>query len=68
MSKNNAFKKITLSMSKIANLGDLLLGEDGHPWELDELHLTPKGGDSNEKIICKYVLENGKWVLKCVKP
>ena len=67
MAKKNVSQKLTFASSKIANIGDLLLNEEGHDWELDELHLVPKNGATGEKIICKYVLENGKWVLKCTK-
>lgn len=67
MAKKNVSKKIISSTGKIANLGDLLLSEEGHEWELDELHLVPKNGVSPEKIVCKYVLVNGDWVLQCTK-
>ena len=68
MAKKNVSKKLTLAFSKIANIGDILLNEEGNDWEFDELHLVPKNDVTGEKIICKYVLENGKWVLKCTKP
>lgn len=68
MAKKHVSQKLTLTSSKIANIGDLLLGEEGHDWEVDEIHLVPKNGSPNDKIICKNVLENGKWVLKCTKP
>ncbi len=66
--KKSIPKKLENSTNKIANVVDFLLTEEGHTdWELDEIHLTPKTANTNGKVVCKYVEENGKWVLKCTK-
>lgn len=54
--------------SKITNVADFLLNEEGQQdWEVDAIHLTPKGAapDASERVVCKYVFEHGRWVLKC---
>lgn len=67
MPGKNAPKRLTVSSNKIANVADLLLGEDGHEWELEELHLVPKGGNIDDRVVCKWEKINGKWVLVCKK-
>lgn len=67
MANKNASKKITQATLKIANVADFILGEEGHDWQVDELHLVPKSGPGKDKIVCKYELVNGEYVLKCTK-
>lgn len=68
MAIKNVSKKLVSTTAKIANVADLLLNEDGHnDWEIDEIHLTPKDARDNDRVICKWVKENDKWVLKCRK-
>lgn len=67
MANKNAPKKVTSSSSKIANISNLLLAEDGHTLKVDELHLTSTTDGIQSKVVCKYVLVNGQWVLKCTK-
>ena len=67
MANKKASAKLTFTSTKIANVGDLLLGEEGQDWEIDELHLVSKSKDNTEKVVCKYFFEGGKWVLKCTK-
>ncbi|MFP5437796.1 MAG: hypothetical protein ACLGH8_08435 [Bacteroidia bacterium] len=59
--------KIVTATSKIANIGDVLLQDEGHDWEVDAIHLTSKSGTSIDSVVCKYELKNGKWVLVCRK-
>jgi hypothetical protein len=55
-------QKLTESSMKIHEIGDKLLNLDGHDgYKISEIHFS---NDTNT-IICRWVLENGKWVYKC---
>ncbi|MCW3107820.1 MAG: hypothetical protein JWQ09_2326 [Segetibacter sp.] len=63
MAKNTVPKKLENSASKIANIVDFLLN-DGHiEWKVDEFRLTPKNATDTGNVVCKYVKEDGEWVL-----
>lgn len=66
MAKKIVSKKLVNSTSKISNIADLLLTEEGHgDWEIDQIHITRKATVTAEKVVCKWVEENGEWVFKC---
>ncbi|WP_445454632.1 hypothetical protein [Flavobacterium sp. 25HG05S-40] len=44
----------------------MLLAEDGHDLKMDELHLTSNTNGVVRKVVCKYVLVDGQWVLMCL--
>jgi hypothetical protein len=68
MATKSISKKLVSSTAKISAVANLLLNEDGHnAWSVDEIHLTSREISDNEKVICRWVKENGKWVLKCKK-
>jgi hypothetical protein len=68
MATKGVSKKLVSSTAKIAAVGNFLLNEDGqNVWSIDEIHLTSREISDNEKVICKWVKENGKWVLRCKK-
>lgn len=57
--------KLISSTSKIANIADLLLNEDGHEnWEIDEIHLKPKN-NNDDRIICKYIKVGEDYEMEC---
>lgn len=63
----NVSEKFIQSIANISDNGDVKLQEENHQdWEIDKIVLTCKT-DPNGKIECSWVLEKGKWVLKCVK-
>lgn len=68
MAKKLISKKMITASTKLANVGDFLLSEEGHEWEIDEFHLVPTDPNSNDRIVCRYVFEGGRWVLVCTRP
>lgn len=57
--------KITHSVEKISNIGDLVLQDDNlQDWEIDSIVLTSKLNEL-DRIECSWVKEDGKWVKRC---
>lgn len=65
MTNKNESKKVMQSFSKIIKIVNLLLSLGGHDLKLVEFHLSSNAREINNKVVCKYVLINGKWVLQC---
>jgi len=58
-------EKLSISVMKISNIGDLLLNDENHSdWEIESVNLVSKT-DPKMKIICEWLFENGQWVKRC---
>lgn len=54
---------------KITDLAETVLHEDGNEgWVVDEIHLIPKDGNREDKVVCKKVEVNGKIKTICKRP
>lgn len=55
------------SVQILDNLENTIFEDDLTNYDIAEIHLVPKGGTEEDKVICRNVIENGKLVLKCTK-
>jgi hypothetical protein len=66
MAKKIKSKKLLDLTAKISNIGDLLMADDNHDWEIDELRFTNRHNPAAPMgIVCKWEKKAGKWVLLC---